>query len=87
LLRQVKAAIGSANSDQAVFGVLAMDELISDSVTEPRFNAFLTCAFTLLAVAMTAAGMHSCQNRRGTNGRVSSRMPSMPVRPIHHSVF
>jgi putative ABC transport system permease protein len=59
LLRQVKAAIGSANSDQAVFGVQTMDELISDAVTEPRFNAFLTCAFALLAVAMTAAGMYS----------------------------
>jgi hypothetical protein len=59
LVRQVKAAIGSANSDQAVFGVTTMQELISDAVTEPRFNAFLTCAFALLAVAMTAAGMYS----------------------------
>lgn len=59
LLRQVKNAIGSENSDQAVFGVQTMDELISDAVTEPRFNAFLTCAFALLAMVMTAAGMYS----------------------------
>lgn len=59
LVKQVKAAIQSSNSDQAVFGVLTMDELIADSVTEPRFHAFLIGAFALLAVAMAAAGMYS----------------------------
>lgn len=59
LLKQVKAAIASANSEQPVFGVETMDELISDSVAEPRFDVFLIGAFALLAVAMTAAGMYS----------------------------
>jgi predicted permease len=59
LLKLVKAAIQSSNSDQAVFGVLTMDELIADSVTEPRFEVFLIGAFGLLAVAMAAAGMYS----------------------------
>jgi putative ABC transport system permease protein len=59
LARQVRVAIGSANSGQAVFGVQTMEEFISDAVTEPRFNAFLTGAFALLAVLMTAAGMYS----------------------------
>jgi predicted permease len=59
LLKQVKAAIASSNSDQPVFGVLTMDELIADSVTEPRFHVFLIGAFALLAVAMAAAGMYS----------------------------
>ena len=59
LLKLVKAAIQSSNSDQAVFGVLTMDELIADSVTEPRFDVFLIGAFALLAVAMAAAGMYS----------------------------
>jgi putative ABC transport system permease protein len=59
LLKQVKAAIGSANSEQAVFGVQTMDEAIADSEAEPRFDAFLIGAFALLAVAMAAAGMHS----------------------------
>ncbi len=55
----VKAAIQSSNTDQAVFGVMTMDELIADSVSEPRFDAFLIGAFALLAVAMAAAGMYS----------------------------
>lgn len=59
LLKQVKAAIASANSEQPVFGVETMDEMISDSVAEPRFEVFLIGAFALLAVAMAAAGMYS----------------------------
>ncbi|MGA3015719.1 MAG: ABC transporter permease [Bryobacteraceae bacterium] len=59
LLKQVKTAIGSANSEQAVFGVQTMDELIADSLAGPRFDAFLIGAFALLAVAMAAAGMYS----------------------------
>jgi predicted permease len=59
LVKLVKSAIQSSNSDQAVFGVLTMDELIADSVTEPRFDVFLIGAFGLLAVAMAAAGMYS----------------------------
>ena len=59
LVKQVKASIQTSNSDQAVFGVMTMDELIADSVIEPRFDAFLIGAFALLAVAMAAAGMYS----------------------------
>jgi len=42
-----------------VFGVLTMDELIADSVTEPRFETFVIGAFALLALAMAATGMYS----------------------------
>lgn len=59
LLKQVKLAIASSNSDQPVFGVLTMKELIADAVTEPRFDVFLIGAFALLAVAMAASGMYS----------------------------
>jgi putative ABC transport system permease protein len=59
LVKLIKTAIQSSNSDQAVFGVLTMDELIADSVTEPRFHAFLIGAFALLAVAMASAGIYS----------------------------
>jgi putative ABC transport system permease protein len=59
LVKLVRAAIESANADQAVFGVMTMEELIADSVTEPRFHVFLIGAFALLAVAMAASGMYS----------------------------
>jgi predicted permease len=59
LLKQVKAAIASANSEQPVFGVQTMREFIADELAGPRFDAFLIGAFALLAVAMAAAGMYS----------------------------
>jgi predicted permease len=59
LLRQVRAAIESVNPDQAVFGVQAMNELVADSVVEPRFEVYLIGVFALLAVTMAAAGMYS----------------------------
>jgi predicted permease len=59
LVKVVRAAIQSLNSEQVVFGVLTMDELITDSVTEPRFDTFLIGAFALLALVMAAAGMYS----------------------------
>ena len=59
LVKVVRAAIQSLNSEQVVFDVLTMDELITGSVTEPRFDTFLIGAFALLALAMAAAGMYS----------------------------
>jgi putative ABC transport system permease protein len=57
LFRDVKSAVESVNPDQALFGVQTMDELMADSVTEPRFDVYLIAAFALLAVAMAAAGI------------------------------
>ncbi len=59
LLRQVKTAIASSNSDQSVYGVVTMKELIADSVAEPRFHVCLIGAFALLALGMAASGMYS----------------------------
>jgi putative ABC transport system permease protein len=59
LVKLVKAAIQSTSPEQAVFGVLTMDQLIADSLTVPRFNVFLVATFALLAVAMAAIGMYS----------------------------
>jgi len=49
----VRAAIESANADQAVFGVMTMEELIADSVTEPRFHVFLIGAFAVYEAVET----------------------------------
>ena len=59
LVKLVRDVIQSADSDQAVFGVMTMEEMIADSVIEPRFHVFLVGAFALLAVAMATAGMYS----------------------------
>ena len=59
LLKEVKAAIASVNPDQAVFGVQTMNELVAESLPEPRFDVYLIGVFALLAVGMAAAGMYS----------------------------
>lgn len=59
LMKQVRAAIESANSEQAVFSISTMTDFISGSFQEPRFDAWLMGAFALLATAMAAAGMYS----------------------------
>jgi predicted permease len=59
LVKLVKAAIQSSNADQAVFDVVTMDEMVAESLTEPRFQMLLIGAFALLALAMAAAGMYS----------------------------
>jgi predicted permease len=59
LAKLVRAAIESSNADQAVFGVIPMQEFIANSFVEPRFQVFLLGGFALLAVAMAAAGMYS----------------------------
>jgi len=57
LVKLVKDAIQSSNSDQAVFGVSTREELIANTLTEQRFEVFLIGALALLAIAMAAAGM------------------------------
>ena len=59
LLKEVKAAIASVNPDQAIFGVQMMNDLVADSVPEPRFDVDLIGVFALLAAAMAGAGMYS----------------------------
>lgn len=59
LVKLVRDVIQSEDSGQAVFGVMTMEEVIADSVIEPRFHVFLVGAFALLAVAMATAGMYS----------------------------
>jgi putative ABC transport system permease protein len=59
LLSRVKGAIRSAYFDQAVFNVSSMNQVLSNSLSEPRFHAFLIGSFALLALAMAGSGMYS----------------------------
>ncbi len=75
LLKQVRAAIASSDPGQAVFAVQTMDDFITDSVAEPRFDVYLIGAFALLAAAMAAAGMYSV-----ISFLVSQRTSEMAIR-------
>jgi hypothetical protein len=59
LVKLVKAAIQSSNSDQAVFDVMTMNDMVAESLTGPHFQVLLIGAFALLALAMASAGMYS----------------------------
>jgi putative ABC transport system permease protein len=59
LVNSVKQAIRSSYREQAVFNIRTMDQVFSSSVAQPRFQAALTGAFALLALAMAASGMYT----------------------------
>lgn len=59
MVNSVKAAIRSSYPEQTVFNVRTMEQVLTRSVAEPRFQASLVSAFALLALAMAAAGMYS----------------------------
>jgi putative ABC transport system permease protein len=59
LLNRTKEAIRSSYSDQTVFNVSTMDDVLSRSAAEPRFNTLLIATFALVALSMAAIGMYS----------------------------
>src|SRR5262249_55664289 len=52
LAQSVRAAVASTNSTLQVVNFRAMDQLISETVAQPRFNTVLLGAFALLALAL-----------------------------------
>jgi len=58
LLGEIRSAVRTVDPEQAVFGAMTMDEWISASVREPRFQVYLIGAFALLALTLAAAGVY-----------------------------
>ena len=75
LVRHVKQAVQSIDPDQAVYGVQPMDELVSSTLSQPRFNAYLVGAFALFAVVMAATGLYGV-----VSSLVSQRTSEIAVR-------
>ena len=75
LVRNVEQAVQSIDPDQAVYGVQTMEELVSNTLSQPRFNAYLVGAFALLAVAMAATGLYGV-----VSSLVSQRTSEIAVR-------
>jgi predicted permease len=58
LIQTVKQAIWSQDDQIPVNEIQTMDELLSVSLAEQRFNLFLLSAFAALALALTAVGLY-----------------------------
>ncbi|MDE3135004.1 MAG: ABC transporter permease [Acidobacteriota bacterium] len=58
LVQSVKQAIWSQDNQIPVNDTQTMDELLSVSLAEQRFNLFLLSAFAVLALALTAVGIY-----------------------------
>jgi putative ABC transport system permease protein len=59
LAQAIRSEIATVDPTQAVFNVRPLEELMSDSIAERRFNLILLLAFALLAVLTAAAGIYS----------------------------
>jgi putative ABC transport system permease protein len=58
LLAEVKHEVQALNKDIPVYGVHMMDELVSDSVSEPRFRTLLLGTFAAIAMILAAVGIY-----------------------------
>jgi putative ABC transport system permease protein len=58
LVQSVRNAIVSANSMLLPANFVTMDQLVSESVAQPRFNTVLLAAFAALALALAAVGIY-----------------------------
>jgi putative ABC transport system permease protein len=54
----IRGAVHSLDPQQPVFRVRAVDELLADSVAQPRFTALLLGAFAALALVLAVVGVY-----------------------------
>jgi putative ABC transport system permease protein len=57
MTQSVKAAIARIDKDQPVTRIRAMDEVVAESVAQPRFRAELVGTFAALALVLAAVGI------------------------------
>jgi putative ABC transport system permease protein len=57
MVAAVKAAVSRIDKQEPVTRIRTMDQVLAESVTEPRFRAGLTGAFAVIALALAAVGI------------------------------
>ena len=58
VITAVRGAVSAIDKDQAIDKISTMEGLLSESVAQPRFYAFLLTSFAVIALLMAAAGLH-----------------------------
>lgn len=58
LLRDIRTAVHDLDAGQAIREVATLDDLISESVAQPRFNVGLLSAFAAIALLLAMAGIY-----------------------------
>jgi ABC-type antimicrobial peptide transport system permease subunit len=58
LVPSVRAVVQSIDPEQPIANIATMDELLSRSVSQPRFNALLIGLFALVATLVAAVGIY-----------------------------
>jgi putative ABC transport system permease protein len=58
MVNAVRTQVQSVDPEIPVFGASSMEELISKSVSEPRFNSVLLASFAGLALVLAAVGIY-----------------------------
>lgn len=59
LVPSIKAAVYGASSDQPIYGVQTMHEIVSESMSSQRFPMLLLTAFAGLAVLLASTGIYA----------------------------
>jgi hypothetical protein len=54
----IRGAVQSLDPQQPVYRVRAVDELLADSVAQPRFTALLLGGFAVLALVLAVVGVY-----------------------------
>ena len=75
LAANVRQEIETVDPAQAIFNVRPLEEMMSDSVAERRFNLILLLAFAIVAVLTAAAGIYGIMTYF-----VSQRTPEIGIR-------
>jgi len=54
----IRAALGKMNSNQVIYGVQTMDEIVSDSLAARKFSMILLGVFATLALVLSSIGIY-----------------------------
>ena len=58
LIGPIKQAVSSLDANVPVQGIRTLDDIVGESIEQPRFFAMLTAAFALLALVLAAIGIY-----------------------------